>query len=245
MLATAVSNTIIEQFELACLKAGLLPLGVGFSSLDILDLFRSTIKETSQTASRRSQGAGRESLFLYLAGWGFSFIALGEGVPAFVRVKHLRLLQRREAQLQSAPPLLAQQDPATNPGSPQLNHSMTSLEYSMPETQNQSSATEIVRMLTNELVATLQYYLESFQSTSWEGQTLPLYIAEGLEQGGTVLPAIQEIETMLKSSMGDSPQINLLTFSDHLKSILPKGDKPTPHTFKKALPAYASVMVAP
>ncbi len=99
-------------------------------------------------------------------------------------------------------------------------------------------------MLTNELVATLQYYLESFQSTSWEGQILPLYIAEGMEQGSTFLPAIQDIESILKASMLDSPPINLLTISDHLKTTLPAGDKLTPYTYQKALPAYASVMVS-
>jgi hypothetical protein len=98
-------------------------------------------------------------------------------------------------------------------------------------------------MLTNELVATLQYYLESFPSTAREGQSLPLYIAEGIEQGTTLLPAIQEIETMLKSGTVDSPPIALLPFSDYLRKSLPKSDNLTPHTYQKALPAYASVMV--
>lgn len=99
-------------------------------------------------------------------------------------------------------------------------------------------------MLTNELVATLQYYLESFHSTSWEGQTLPLYIAEGMEQGSTFLPAIQDIDSILKASMLNSPPINLLTFSEHLKATLPAGKQLTPYTYQKALPAYASVMVS-
>jgi len=90
----------------------------------------------------------------------------------------------------------------------------------------------------------LQYYFESFQSTSWEGQTLPLYIAEGIEQEGTILPALQEIEPILQASMVDSPPINLLTFDDHLRTMLPAGDTLTPHTYKKALPAYASAMVS-
>ena len=244
MLATAVPNTIIEQYELSCLKAGLLPLGVGLSSLDVLDLFRSKIQETTQTASRRSQRSTGESLFLYLAGWGFSFMALREGVPVFVRVKSLRLVRREDPQFPSVQAPLAPQDPATIPGSHQPADSLPSPRSPTPKSQNLSSASGITRILTNELVATLQYYFESFQSTSWEGQTLPLYIAEGIEQEGTILPALQEIEPILQASMVDSPPINLLTFDDHLRTILPAGDTLTPHTYKKALPAYASAMVS-
>jgi hypothetical protein len=244
VLATAVPNTIIEQYELSCLKAGLLPLGVGLSSLDVLDLLRSKIQETTQTASRRSQRSTGESLFLYLAGWGFSFIALREGVPVFVRVKSLRLVQREDPQFPAVQAPLAPQDPATIPGSHQPGDSIPSPGNPTPKAQTPSSALGIPRILTNELVATLQYYLESFQSTSWEGQTLSLYIAEGIEQEGTILPAIQEIEPILQASMVDSPPINLLTFDDHLRTILPAGDKLTPHTYKKALPAYASALVS-
>jgi hypothetical protein len=237
VLATSVPNTIIEQYEMACLKAGLLPLGVGLSSLDVFDLFRAMIQEATQTASRRNPRSGHESLFLYLAGWGFSFIGLREGCPTFIRVKSLRLVQRQEPPLQSVQASLAQQDPATTPGSPQLGDPM-------PISRNTSSASGTARTLTNELVATLQYYLESFQSTAWEGQTLPLYIAEGIDQGSTFLPAIQEIERMLKSSMVDFPHIALIPFSDHLKNGFPTGNTLTPYTYQKALPAYASVMVS-
>ncbi len=243
VLATTVPNTIVEQYEMACLKAGLLPQGVGLSSLDVFDLFRSMIQKTAHTASRRSHRSARDSLFLYLAGWGFSFIAFKEGCPVFVRIKPLRLFRRQEPQLQSVQAPLAHQDPATSPGSHQPGDSTTSLSNPVPPSQNTSSASGIARMLTNELVTTLQYYLESFPSTSWDGQSLPLYIAEGIEQGTTLLPAIQEIETMLKSSTVDSPPIALLPFSDRLRKSLPKSNNLTPHTYQKALPAYASVMV--
>ena len=244
VLATAVPNTIIEQYEMACLKAGLLPLGVGLSSLDVLDLFKAMIQETSITASRRSQKSGRESLFLYLAGWGFSFIALKEGIPAFVRVKSLRLARPQEIPPPAIDPLLPLQKPTNNLESQPLTDPMGSSNNPEQKSENASSASGNPRMLTNELVATLQYYLESFHSTSWEGQTLPLYIAEGMEQGSTWLPAIQDIESILKASMLESPSINLLTFSDHLKATLPAGNQLTPYTYQKALPAYASVMVS-
>ena len=244
VLATAVPNTIIEQYETACLQAGLLPLGVGLSSLDVLDLFRSMIQETSQTASRRSQKSGREALFLYLAGWGFSFIALREGIPAFVRVKSLRLVRPQETPDPTVDASLPPQYPTSTSGSQAFTDPMGSSSNLEPQSATVSSASGNTRMLTNELVATLQYYLESFQSTSWEGQTLPLYIAEGMEQGSTWLPAIQDIESILKASMVDSPPINLLTISDHLKTTLPAADKNTPYTYQKALPAYASVMVS-
>ncbi len=244
VLATAVPNTILEQYEMACLKAGLLPLGVGLSSLDVLDLFRAMIQETSQTASRRSQQSGRESLFLYLAGWGFSFIALREGIPAFVRVKSLRLARPQEIPTQAIDAPLPLEKPTNHLESQPFSDPMGSSNKLENKSGNASSASGNTRILTNELVATLQYYLESIHSTSREGQTLPLYIAEGMEQGSTFLPAIQDIDSILKASMLDSPPINLLTFSEHLKATLPAGNQQTPYTYQKALPAYASVMVS-
>ena len=244
VLATVVPNSIIEQYELACLKAGLLPLGVGLSSFDVFDLLMPKIQETAQKVSGRDPQTEPESLFLYLAGWGFSFIALREGCPAFVRVKSLRLLQRQEPQLQSDQPPLGDQIHETTSDINQSADSLTS--HSHPEAKAQASPSTpgTAKMLTNELVATLQFYLESFQSTFWEGRTLRMYIAEGFEQGRTVLPAIQEIESMLKSSMVGSPQIDLIPFWDHLRNFPTTKDKLTPYTYPKALPAYASVMVS-
>ena len=244
VLATAVSNVIIEQYEMACLKAGLLPLGVGLSSLDVLDLFRAQLQKTSQAAARRNQKSGGELLFLYLAGWGFSFIALREGIPAFVRVKSLRLVRPQEIPAPSADAALPHDHPTNMVGTQPIADPKESSPNLDPETDNTSIASGKTRMLTNELVATLQYYLESFPSTSSEAQTLPLYMAEGMEQGRTFIPAIEDIEAILKTSMVDSPPINLLTFSDHLKATLPAGDTLTPYTYQKALPAYASVMVS-
>ena len=98
--------------------------------------------------------------------------------------------------------------------------------------------------MTNELVATLQYYLESFQFANREGQRLPLFVAEGIEQGTTFLPELQEIDTMLKSSMVDPPPIALFPLPEQLGKSLPKSQQPTPNTHPRAVPAYASVMVA-
>ena len=243
VIATAVPNTIIEQYELSCLQAGLLPLGVGLSSLDVFDFLASTIKESAQMASRRSPRPGNDLLFLYLAGWGFSFIALRAGCPTFVRVKSLRLLRPKGPQLQSVEAPGAQ-DPLTAPGSSQAGDSVTSPSQGVSEAPNTSSSSEITKILSNELVATLQYYFESFQLPLSEGQNIPLYIAEGNEPESTRIPDTEEIETMLKSSMIDFPRISLISFSDHLGKSLPKGHTLTPQSYPKALPAYASAMVS-
>lgn len=244
VLATAVPNTIIEQYESACLKAGLLPLGVGLSSLDVLDLLVSKIRESAQVTSRRSQHSGKNSLFLYIAGWGFSFIALKESYPAFVRVKSLKLAHPQEPSLESVQPALTNQIQTTTAELPPLTDSKPHLHQSMPQTQPPQKPTGIAKMFRNELVATLQYYLESIQSTSWVGQTLPLYIAEGLEDSAALLPAIQEIEQMLRASIVDAPSLALHSFSESLRNSFPKDETPTPQTYPKALPAYASVMVS-
>ena len=99
-------------------------------------------------------------------------------------------------------------------------------------------------IVANELVATFQYYFESFPTTSWEGTTLPLFFAEGVQQGATLLPDIQEIEQMLKSSMADPPPIAIISLPDRLTKHVHANSRISPHMGLNALPAYASVMVA-
>ena len=63
VFATAIQHAIIEQYEELALQAGLLPLTVGISSLDVFDLYRQTIQESIDTASNRSSLSSKELFF--------------------------------------------------------------------------------------------------------------------------------------------------------------------------------------
>ena len=245
VFATAIQHAIIEQYEEACLQAGLLPLTVGISSLDVFDLYRQTIQESIDTASNRSSLSSTELFFLHLTDWGFFFSAFRDNFPVFVRAKSLRFLRAD----QHSP----DQESSDEFGSPQasavLDQDVTQASDAPDHAREHildkenSFAPGASVMVANELVATFQYYFESFPTTTWEGKTLPLFFAEGVQHGATLLPDIQEIEQMLKSSMADPPPIAIISLPDRLTKHVHANINISPHRRLNALPAYASVMV--
>ena len=246
VFATAIQHAIIEQYEDLALQAGLLPLTVGISSLDVFDLYRQTIQESIETASNRSRLSSKELFFLHLTDWGFFFIAFRNHFPVFVRAKSLRFsiatqpspMEENSGEVEGLPTSASsdQVDPQTS-----VSHDQ-SREHAV--IREQSFAPGASMIVANELVATFQYYFESFPTTSWEGTTLPLFFAEGVQQGATLLPDIQEIEQMLKSSMADPPPIAIISLPDRLSKHVHANSRIAPDMGLNALPAYASVMVA-
>ena len=245
VFATAIQHAIIEQYEELALQAGLLPLTVGISSLDVFDLYRQTIQESIDTASNRSSLSSKELFFLHLTDWGFFFIALRDNFPVFVRAKSLRFSLANQpfpAEENSSevglPPTSAIADQAVSQTSDSHDHAS---EHAV--NKEKSFAPGASMIVANELVATFQYYFESFPTASGEGKTLPLFFAEGVQQGATLLPDIQEIEQMLKSSMADPPPIAIISLPDRLTKHVHANSRISPNMGLNALPAYASVMV--
>ena len=245
VFATSIQHAIIEQYEEVCLQSGLLPLTVGISSLDVFDCYRQTIQESIDTASNRSSLSSTEFFFLHLTDWGFFFSAFRDNFPVFVRAKSLRFSQSNPsspAQEHSAEvdSLHASGDSAQDgtPTSDSENHAR-----GQAVSEQKSFAPGASMIVANELVATFQYYFESFPTTTWEGTTLPLFFAEGVHHGSTLLPDIQEIEQMLRSSMADPPSIALISLPDRVTKHVHVQSGLTPHMGLNALPAYASVMV--
>lgn len=78
VLAAAVRKPILDQYREVCEEAGLLPISIGLSTLQICDLYRPLLSAESET---------------FLVDWvdeSFLFMAFREGVPVFLRrrVKH-------------------------------------------------------------------------------------------------------------------------------------------------------------
>ena len=245
VFATAIQHAIIEQYEELSLQAGLLPLTVGISSLDVFDLYRQTIQESIETASNRSRLSSTELFFLHLTDWGFFFAAFRDDFPVFVRAKSLRFPQANQHSPEQersgefgSPQASAVSDQDITDASDSHDHAREHI-----SDKEKSFASGASMMVANELVATFQYYFESFPTTTWEGTTLPLFFAEGVQHGATLLPDIQEIEQMLKSSMADPPPIAIISLPDRLTKHVHANSSISPYMGLNALPAYASVMV--
>ncbi|GJL65825.1 MAG: hypothetical protein NPIRA05_07960 [Nitrospirales bacterium] len=207
VLATAVQHDVIEQYEEACLEVGLLPNSVGLSGLDVCDFYQSTMPEFNRPTKRPSETTNQEYLFLYLANWGFSFMAFRHSIPIFLRVKALpipRFTQDHEGPDQRETGHTA--DPAVSNEDPTMSNQ---------QRQEQYSALHL-NSVSNELVATLQYYFESHQHIRSDHAPIPLYFAEGVLNGEALLPSEHTIENMLNATILRPPPLSIMKVADTL-----------------------------
>jgi len=87
VLAGVVSSKVVEQYERVCEEAGLLPHVINLNSLALFDLCRpAMLRSTGGTAP----SVPHEVFFLSVTDGGYSFIALRDGSPVFLRVKPQR-----------------------------------------------------------------------------------------------------------------------------------------------------------
>ncbi|MCS6286901.1 MAG: hypothetical protein H8K08_15880 [Nitrospira sp.] len=73
VLAAAVRKPVLDQYRAVCEEAGLLPVSIGLSTLQLCDLYRPLLSAESET---------------FLVNWaeeGFLFMAFRAGVPVFFR----------------------------------------------------------------------------------------------------------------------------------------------------------------
>jgi hypothetical protein len=98
VLAAAVREEIVFQYEQMCEVAGVIPAAIGLSSLALLDSCRAAMTASSDHA-----------LFLHLTDSGFVFVAFQQGCPTFFRIKALH---------QDPPPTAGGLDPTANQDAP-------------------------------------------------------------------------------------------------------------------------------
>lgn len=82
VLVVAMRETVIGPYEQVCELAGLIPVRVGLTSLQLFDLYRPTLEATRNT--------DEECFYLSVGEGSFMFIAFQAGVPVFLRIKPLR-----------------------------------------------------------------------------------------------------------------------------------------------------------
>ncbi|MGH7208683.1 MAG: hypothetical protein ACREIL_04785, partial [Nitrospiraceae bacterium] len=87
VLAGVVSAKVLEQYEQVCEEAGLFPLNVNLSSLALFDLCRPAMLRSTDG---KESPVPHEVFFLSVADGGYSFFALRDGNPVFLRMKPYR-----------------------------------------------------------------------------------------------------------------------------------------------------------
>lgn len=82
VLAVAILEPVLAQYEQACAEAGLLPVRIGTSSLQLFDLCRPAMHAASNQDD--------ESFFLSLADDSFTFMAIRQRSPIMLRIRPWR-----------------------------------------------------------------------------------------------------------------------------------------------------------
>ena len=77
MLAVAVRQTILDQYEDVCGRAGLIPVSMGFSYLKLIGLYRRLMKGT------------RRLCVMHWTGDEFMLLLFDQGQPVFLRTKSM------------------------------------------------------------------------------------------------------------------------------------------------------------
>lgn len=245
VLGTAIRHEIAEQYERACIDANLIPVSVSISGLDIFDLYQPTIQEMLEIEDRRSMNTSSGAMFLFMSHWGFTFLGFNDGCPRFVRTKaiHIRPDVSQE-EWNSSPSAIGAQE-----GIPPNEEKPLSQELGSPDPSHSRDSTSLypsytVTKVEKEVLATFQYYLETFFQDGPASFPVNLFVVSDLEHGHTLLPSSEHIQqTVTASGLSASQiQVNQLSSTRHFNSRDTRSMQET--SFWSALPGYASLMVA-
>ncbi|MGD9851350.1 MAG: hypothetical protein AB7T38_08785 [Nitrospirales bacterium] len=221
VLGAAIRNEIVEQFEHACLEANLLPVSVGIAGLDIFDLYQSTLQEMLDAEYRRSPASFPGGLFIYLSQWGFTFLAFKDTSPQFIRTKAINI--RKDSSMV---------DPVTKAilPSPPLSSSVYP-----PYTKVK---------VTKEILATIQYYLETYPPDDPKPSTINVFLSTDLDQSSSLLPSAEQLSYTLNACDYPETILQIIPLSSH-DPINPRSTLSLSDTEAgSALPGFARLRVA-
>ncbi|NKB82242.1 MAG: hypothetical protein GKS05_13005 [Nitrospirales bacterium] len=188
VLAVAIQRDIIESYEALCLEAGLVPASISLAGLAVFDLCRAAMDHATQAVSANVPLNKHEAFFLFLADWGFLLLMLRDGHPTFLRVKSLPMwLQPDSLSSETAHVPLEKTD----------------------EALTVALSTHTMNLVANELIATIQYYVETVEprvaSDEHPTKASPLFLV-GSPLPEQTLPQIgQTIERLLADNRDAVP----------------------------------------
>ena len=245
VLGTAIRNEVVEQYERACLDLNLIPVSVSISGLDIFDLYQRTIQDILEVEDRRTSNPPPGGMFLFISHWGFTFFAFHEGCPSFVRTKAITIQPDS-----SDTPL-----DASASGSEYLENVLSKSEEQTQQAidsrdnLNGDRSTHVYSSYTatkveKEILATLQYYLETFSQNDRTPSLANLFVVSDLEHGHMLLPTSEHLQQTAKvSGLSVSDiQVTQLSYSTHFNKQESRFVQES--SIWSALPGYASLRVA-
>jgi len=245
VLGTAIRNEVVEQYETACLNVNLMPVSVSLSGLDILDLFQRTIQDILEVEDRRRTESPSRAMFLFISHWGFTFFAFHDGCPRFVRTKAIAI--RPDSSLAHEDSSLSgseiQDTIVTNVG----ESAEQELESQETPNQNQSpspypSYTAI--KVEKEILATIQYYLETFSQNDTTSFPENLFVVSDLEHGHMLLPKSEHIQQSANVSGLRDSHVQVTQLSSNIHFNNPGSRVGQESNIWSALSGYASLRVA-
>lgn len=223
VLGAALRTDIVEQFEQACLEVNLLPVSVGIAGLDIFDLYQQTLQEALTVDSRETGHSHAGGMFLYLSQWGFTFLAFRDRCPQFIRTKAITI--RPESLKPTA--------------STEIEPSLSS---AFPS--GKLYPFYVIDKVSKEILATIQFYLESLSSSTTPSSGIPLFVFTDLEQGMTLLPPTEHIQQTMKASGHGDTLIQSIRLSP-IPPLSPGKSQPVSEfEAGSALPGFARLRVA-
>jgi hypothetical protein len=245
VLGTAIRNEIVEQYERACLDLNLMPVSVSISGLDIFDLYQRTIQDILEVEDRRTTNPSSGAMFLFISHWGFTFFAFHEGCPSFVRTKAITIRQNSSQAPWDASITGSEKQEIVLPKSGEDAQQI----IDSPDLRNGDSSTPPYSSYTatkveKEIMATLQYYLETFSQNETTPSVANLFVVSDLEHGHILLPTSEHLQQTAKvSGLSVSDiQVTQLSYSTHFN--IREGRFVQESNIWSALPGYASLRVA-
>jgi hypothetical protein len=245
VLGTAIRNEIVEQYERACLDLNLMPVSVSISGLDIFDLYQRTIQDILEVEDRRTTNPSSGGMFLFISHWGFTFFAFHEGCPSFVRTKAITIRpDSSHAPWDTSKSGAEKQENVLPKGGEDAQLVMDS-----PGLRNGDSSTHPYSSYTatrveKEILATLQYYLETFSQNDSTPSLANLFVVSDIEHGHMLLPASEHLQQTAKVSGLSVPgiQVTQLSYPTHFNKRESRFVQES--SIWAALPGYASLRVA-
>ncbi len=241
VLGTAIRTEIVEQYEHACLDLNLMPVSVSIAGLDIFDLYHHAIHEMLEVENRRSPSIYPGAMFLFITHWGFTFFAFHDGCPNFVRTKAIMIRpELDENQWEESEDRTSFPQNTEKEGDLQITGHERLGDTNEAHPYPSYTATKVEK----EILATLQFYLETFSQECSTPSLANLFVVSDLEHGHKLLPSPDSLEqTAEVSGKGISDiQVTQLSSSAHFNKQM-KCLPHKPHIWS-ALPGYASLRVA-
>lgn len=238
LLATAIQENIIEAYEALCLEVGLVPMSINLASPAVFNMCRPIMDSTIKTTGERISFVPNTEFFVYLADWGFSIIAIRNREPIFIRIKPLRHMAQW-------PPSVSQSTsedgsvPSEAPTTP-INGPQDPI-YSIPSEEGPTFDPQTATVITNELLGTLQYFFETYETPYLSDEVYPLFLI-GSHTPDCALPLITELiqqEFAFEADQGQ-PRIKAFPLYPGNTNLNLKPLAGLPSWTSTALPAFAA-----